>query len=185
MNRFFLVWTCAVGLLLSTSADAATYAFSSSGSRITFSMSATLHDIDGSAKSFKGSLDTDAGTGSLTIDATSLTTDLGPRDSKMHDFCLESGTFGEMSFEVTSITGDLAGLQSGQGSGKVTLKGNLTIRDMVLEVAIPADYAFEGEELSLRGSHKMSWKTFGVPDPSILLSKLAPSMKIKFKLKAR
>ena len=185
MNRLVLAFICVLGFFQSASADAAQYSFSSSGSRVTFHMSSTLHDFDGKAKSFKGTLDTDAGTGNLTVDATSLTTDLGKRDKKMHSFCLESATYGEITFEVTSITGDLAGLQSGAGTGQVTLNGNLTIRGMYVEAAIATDYAFEEGELSLRGSHRMSWKTFSVPDPSIIISKLDPSMKVKFKLKAK
>ncbi len=183
MTRLILSCICALGLLTPATAEAGQYSFSSSGSRITFDLSSSLHDFDGKAKSFKGSLDTDSGTGSLTIDASSLTTDLGPRDSKMHSFCLESGSFSSISFDLTSIGGDLVGLQSGAGAGKITLNGNLTIRDMVLEVAIPAEYAFEGEDLVLRGKHRMRWTTFGVPDPSIVISKLDPSMKVKFKIK--
>jgi len=183
MNRFVVVCTAAIGLFASSIATAGQYSFDTSGSKVTFELSSTLHDFDGQAKSFSGSLDTDAGTGSLTIDATSLTTDLGPRDSKMHSFCLESGTYSTISFELTSIGGDAAGLQSGAGAGKISLNGNLTIRDMVLEVEIPTEYSFEGAALTLKGKLGMSWKTFEVPDPSILISKLAPDMKIKFKLR--
>ena len=78
-----------------------------------------------------------------------------------------------------------AGLQSGAGTGKVTLNGNLTIRGMYIEESISADYSFDTGQLTLRGSLRTSWKTFGVPDPSIIISKLDPSMKIKFKLKMK
>lgn len=185
MFRFILALTFGLAASLSNLAEAASYSFSNSGSRITFDMSSSLHDFEGKAKSFKGSLDAAAGTGTLTIDATSLTTELGPRDKKMHEFCLESGSYPEISFEVTSIGGDLAGLQSGAGAGKVTLNGNLTIRGMYVEESISADYSFDNGELTLRGSLRTSWKTFGVPDPSIIISKLDPSMKIKFKLKMK
>lgn len=185
MKRLIIACAFSLGFLVAGESEAASYSFSNSGSRITFDMSSSLHDFEGKAKSFEGTLDTDAGTGKMTIDATSLTTDLGPRDSKMHKSCLESGTYGTISFEVTSIEGDLAGLQSGAGAGKVTLKGNLTIRGMYVEESISTDYSFDGGTLTLRGGLRMSWKTFGVPDPSIVISKLDPSMKVKFKIKMK
>ncbi len=148
-------------------------------------MSSSLHDFDGKAKSFKGSLDTDAGTGSLTVDASSLTTELGPRDSKMHSFCLESSSNPKIELDVTSIGGDLAGLQSGAGAGSISLNGTLTIRGYYDDVSIPTEYSWEGDELTLKGKLRMSWKTYGVPDPSIVISKLDPSMKVKFKVKMK
>ncbi len=184
MTRLILSFICFIGLLAGAPAEAAKYSFSDSGSKIEFQMKTNIHGFEGKAKDFKGSLDTDAGTGSLTIDASSLTTDNDGRDKKMHSFCLESGQYSEITFEVKSITGDLAGLQSGAGTGRVNLKGNLTIRGMYLEVSIPTDYSFEGEELTLKGSHRMSWTSYSVPDPSIpLIGKLDPGIKVKFKIK--
>jgi polyisoprenoid-binding protein YceI len=185
MIRLLLVLTCSLGFLVSSTGHAASYSFSNSGSRITFDMSSSLHDFQGKVDSFTGTLDGDAGTGALSIDATSLTTELGPRDTKMHEFCLESSKFSTISFDVKSITGDLAGLQSGSGSGKIVLNGNLTIRDMYVEENIETDYSFEDGVLTLRGSLRTSWKDLGVPDPSIIISKLDPSMKVKFKLKLK
>lgn len=170
----------AAGLLICTNADAATYAFTQGNGSISFHNKASLHEFEGRAQSFSGSLDTDAGTGSMTIQASSLTTSLGPRDSKMHDFCLESATYGTVSFSVSSIGGDTAGLQSGEGSGTITLNGTLTIRSVGQPVGISTNYSFDGGALRLKGSHAMRWGDYGVPDPSIIISKLYPDMSVRF-----
>jgi hypothetical protein len=168
------------GLLVCTNADASNYAFSQANGSITFHNKASLHEFDGQAKSFSGSLDTAAGTGSLTVRASSLTTNFGARDSKMHESCLESGTYTTIKFAVSSIGGDAAGLQSGEGSGTVTLKGTLSIRSISHSVAITTNYTYNEGALRLQGNYPMKWGDYGVPDPSIFVSKLYPDMTVGF-----
>ncbi len=171
----------AVGaFFIATPSFAASYAFSSGNGSISFHNKASLHEFDGVAQNFSGTLDTVAGTGSMTVQAASLTTKLGPRDSKMHNFCLESSTYGTITFQVSSIGGDTAGLQSGQGSGSVTLNGTLTIRSVPQAVSISANYTHSEGALRLKGAHAMKWGDYGVPDPSILISKLYPDMTVRF-----
>ena len=174
-----------LGLLaLAPSAEAASYAFNQGGGSVKFFNTASLHGIEGKAKTFSGSLDTDAGTGQLVVNTASMTTDLGPRDTKMHEFCLESAKYPKITFSVTSIDGGDA-LKSGEGSGSVTLKGTLTIRAVSKPAAIKTSYSFGADGLSLKGRHDFKWSDFGVPDPSIFISTLYPDMNVQFDVKAK
>ncbi len=182
MTKFL---TLAFALLVSAApVEAATYSFSQSGGSVKFFNKASLHGIDGTAKTFSGTLDTDAGTGQLDVNTASMTTHLGPRDTKMHEFCLESDKYPKITFAVSSIDGGDA-LKSGEGSGKVTLKGTLTIRDVSKPVSVQADYSFGADGLSLKGRYDFKWTDFKVPDPSIIISRLYPEMNVQFNLKAK
>ena len=184
MNRLIAAIAVSVCLLIGASAEAKTYTFSQSGSSIKFFNKASLHGIEGTAKSFGGTLDSASLTGSLVVKTASMTTDLGPRDKKMHEFCLESVTFPAITFDVKSIEGGEA-LQNGEGAGQVTLVGSLTIRDVSKSVRIAADYAFVDTGLKLTGRYDFKWTDYGVPDPSIIISKLYPEMNVQFTLNAQ
>ena len=179
------LFTFGLALFVTTSsAEAATYGFTQAGSSVKFFNKASLHGIEGTAKSFSGTLDTESGTGQLSVSTSNMTTHLGPRDTKMHEFCLETDKYPKITFAVTSIDG-VDGLNSGQGSGTVTLKGTLTIRDVTAPVAIKTAYSFGPDGLSLSGRHDFKWTDFNVPDPSIIISKLYPEMNVQFKLTAK
>ena len=181
MNRFILAIFSVFCLGLGQEVSPAKYSFNQAGSSVKFFNTASLHGIEGAAKSFSGSLDTDALTGGFSVKTASMTTNLGPRDTKMHEFCLESEKFPTIVFSVTGIEGGEA-LQAGSGSGKVTLTGTLKIRDVTKPVSIAADYAFSDGGLSLKGRHDFKWTDFNVPDPSIIISRLYPDMNVQFSL---
>ena len=181
MTRFLLGLSCFLFIVVGPTADAGTYSFSQSGSELKFLNKASLHGIEGKAKTFSGTLDTDALTGSLVVNTASMTTSLGPRDSKMHNFCLESDKFPKITFSVSGIEGGEA-LSSGSGTGTVTLVGTLSIRDVSLPVRVAADYTFSGKSLNLKGRYDFKWTDFKVPDPSIFISTLYPEMNVQFSL---
>jgi polyisoprenoid-binding protein YceI len=166
-------------LAFSPLAQAGTYKGQSAGT-LTFHMVASLHAIKGTAKSFSSSLDTDALKGSLVVQTKAMTTHLGPRDTKMHEFCLESEKFSTITFSVNSIDGGIEGLTTGEGTGKVNLYGSLKVRDVTKSMSIPATYSFAGDTLTLTGEHAFKWTDFNVPDPSIFISTLYPDVTVKF-----
>ena len=179
MSKTLSLLSLLASFALSPLAQAGTYKGQSAGS-LTFDMEASLHAIKGTAKSFSSSLDTDALKGSLVVQTKSMTTHLGPRDKKMHEFCLESEKFPTITFTVNSIDGGTEGLKTGAGTGKVTLKGSLKVRDVAKNVSMPATYSFNGDTLTLTGKHAFKWTDFNVPDPSIFISTLYPDMSVKF-----
>ncbi len=184
MNRLIAAIFASSLLVFGGSVEAKIYSFSQSDSSLKFFNKASLHGIEGTAKSFSGSIDTDAGTGSMTVKAASMTTNLGPRDKKMQSFCLESDQFPTISFDVKSIDGGQA-LQGGQGSGKITLIGLLKIRDVSKMIRVDTDYSFGADGLTLKGRYDFKWTDYNVPDPSIFISTLYPEMNVQFSLKAQ
>ena len=168
---------------LSTLPTAEAAKFSGNSGSVQFFNEASLHKFEGNAKSFAASMDTDSLTGSLVVQTKSMTTNLGPRDSKMHDFCLESDKYGTITFTVTGMDGDTEALKAGTGEGKVTLKGNLKIRDATKAVSMPASFSAAGGSVTLNGSYAFKWTDFNIPDPSIFISTLYPDMSVKFNVK--
>ncbi|MDP2309192.1 MAG: YceI family protein [Pseudomonadota bacterium] len=176
MGLFFAL--CAV-------AAAAVLGFGPGDGRVEFQLSSTLHEIEGEALGFAGQLDTAARTGTLTVDAGSLTTGLGPRDSRMLAWCLEAPRFPAITFALSSIEGGQTGLASGVGSGSLSLRGTLTIRDITQALVVPATFAWEGDKLRIKGRHDMKWTDWNLPDPSTVLSTVSPDMAILFDILAR
>jgi polyisoprenoid-binding protein YceI len=148
---------------------------------LTFHNSSTLGDFQGAA-GFTGQLDTRALKGVLTVPAAGLVTGNGPRDTRLRSFCLEVARFANIVFQVTGVTGDAATLQSGAGSGTVSLQGALTVRDVTRTVTVPASFSYDGAVLHLAGRYDLRWADFGVPDPSVVMSTLAPDMYVAFDL---
>ena len=169
----------------STQAEATKYTFDQSGGSLTFHNTASLHGIDGVAKNFSGSLDSAAGTGVLVVQTKSMTTNLGPRDKKMHEYCLESDKFPTIEFKVTGLGNGADGLKARAASGKVVLNGSLKIRDTSKSISVPTTFTASGDDLTLKGKFDFSWKDYNVPDPSILISTLYPDMSVKFSLKLK
>lgn len=164
---------------------AATLEFSPTESSVGFHASASLHEFDGKARSFSGSLDTTTLAGKLEVQSSSLTTFLGPRDARLQSWCLEAERFPTIQFVLGSVNGEIAGLKAGSGGGAVTLVGKLTIRDVTLDVKVPATYTWEGNNLRLKGRHDLRWADFGIPDPSITISTLYPDLYVTFDVVGR
>lgn len=172
-------------LLLCLAAHGAVLGVQPGSGRLGFELATSVRPVSGDALGFSGSLDTDTFTGILTVDATALTTGYGPRDSRMLSTCLEVARFPAIQLVVSGIDGEVAGLRRGAGTGTITLAGTLTIRDVARPVAVALTYAWEGEDLRLKGRHTLSWADFGVPDPSTLLAQVGPEVTILFDLVAR
>ena len=110
MKQFIALGLALLGSF--STAEAATYGFTPAGSSVRFFNKASLHGIEGTAKSFSGSLDTETGTGKLSVSTANMTTHLGPRDTKMHEYCLETDKYPTI-LAVSSIDGGDA-LNAGQ-----------------------------------------------------------------------
>lgn len=168
--------------------------FTQSGSQIQFSMTATLHDIDGEAQVFSGHLDVngDESSGEVSIDAKSLTTFMDKRDHKMHTETIQVSRFPNVVYTIHNIEGGKKNqltderhqIDSHRGSGEVILHGTLKIARVSREISIPAAYRWEEDALRLIGSTSIQWTDYRLPDPSLLISTLQPQIDIKFSVYA-
>ena len=163
-------------------AETTRYSFNDNSGDVEFDMSSSLHDVDGAAENFSGEIHLGEArpTGSVVLQAAGLTTNLSVRDSRMHTFCLDVERYPTISFNIGAITGDVEGLNSKEGSGNILLQGQLTIRSSTRDISIPASYSWHEHQLRLSGAYQINWKDYGVPDPSIVISKLDPELNFRF-----
>ena len=182
--RFLSVLFVSLALGFGTTAQAAKYSFGTSGSAVTFHNVASLHAINGEVEDYSGSFDSSTGTGSFVVKTKSMTTNLGPRDKRMHSYCLESDKFPTIQFDVSGVDG-LETMNSEAKRGKVTLQGKLTIRDVTKPISVPTAFVKMGNDMSLQGQFDFKWTDYEVPDPSIFISTLNPDMSLKFSLRLK
>lgn len=172
-------------LVLAGLASAETLMFTAADGRIGFHCVATLHEFDGRAGQFTGTFDPVAGRGRLVVVASSLSTGLGPRDSRMLYYALDAVQFPAIELKVERVGGEVDLLASRAGSGNLTLAGALTVRGVTRPVEVPARFTWEGAALRLAGSLPLDWTDYGIPDPSVVLSTLSPDLRVDFDVLAR
>jgi polyisoprenoid-binding protein YceI len=181
MIATILAWlTLSIGV-----ARAEVLRFGPADGAVGFEAHATLHDFEGRAGAFDGTLDTSALTGTLAVPVASLTTGIGARDARMRGESLDAARFPQVRFTVDRIEGDTAIVRGQAGSGSVTLVGALTVRDVTRPLRVMATVSREGDGLRLRGRHEVRWDDFGVPDPSVLVARLDPTIFVVFDVLAR
>jgi polyisoprenoid-binding protein YceI len=174
-------------LIGSGAADAAPYRLSDDDGVIRFHLEASLHEIDGEAQNYTGQLDIGPGsqhTGDVQIPSSGLTTGLGVRDDRMHDFVLNTAKYPSISYSILGMSGDVATLDSGTGSGMLVLNGKLTIAGVSHDLDIPAAFTWTDGSVKLVGKVTTQWTLFNLPDPSILISTLKPPIDLKFAVTA-
>lgn len=174
-------------LVASLSAQAERFAISHSTGKIRFHMEASLHEIDGAAESFSGGIELgpeSSHQGEITIPAVGLTTHLKIRDERMREHVLHVEKYPTITYRIRSISGDVAGLDSGTGSGEVQLNGDLTVAGVTETLNIPAAYTWSQSSVKLVGKVTTKWTNFRLPDPSILISTLHPPLDILFAVQA-
>lgn len=166
-------------------AHAAELAFREADGRLRMALSSDLHAFGGEARRFSGTFSTDALTGEVVVPVEALTTGLGPRDSRMRQWCLEVARFPDVRFEVARVRGGVDGLRAGAGAGTAVFTGPLTIRDVTREVEVPVTWSWEGGNLRIRGRLDLDWTSWNVPDPAVVIATLAPAMSVEFDVIAR
>lgn len=164
---------------------AAELAFAEADGSLKLGFGASLHPFDGRARAFSGRLSTDSLTGELVVPVTSLTTGLGPRDSRMHQWCLEATRWPEIRYDLRQVRGGVEGLRAGTGAGTATFVGALTVRDVTRDLEIPVTWSWEGGSLRLEGHVELDWTLWNVPDPAVAISALEPALRVDFDVLAR
>ncbi len=148
-------------------------------SQIAFTLGATLHSIEGSARLSEGQLRFDPEsrtlTGRVVIDNRSLESGNAKRDRKMHADILESERFPEITLTLTGFSGDFA------ASGKSTLNlfGQVTIHGASHKVDLPVEIEVDGEALAIHLELKIPFVEWGMEDPSTFVLRVAKTVEIE------
>ena len=178
MHLLITIW-----LSLVSTASADRFTADNTSGEVKFALNSTLHVVPGDATSFTTELNVDEGvTGKLVVQAESIKTGIGVRDQRMYDYCLDTKKYPTIVFEVRGITGNEEGFKSKEGSGSVNLHGQLSIRSTTRDLVVPATYTWTDGAVAIAGTSSLTWTDFGVPDPSIMISKVQPKMELNFDL---
>lgn len=148
-------------------------------SRITFTLGATLHTVEGSFQVVEGEVRFDPATGEasgrIVVDATSGDTGNDKRDRDMHAKVLESEQFPRFVF----IPERLEGSFEPSGRSQVVLHGSLEIHGDSHPVAIPAEVGSEGDRLEADGHFEVPYVEWGMKDPSKFILRVEKSVEVE------
>ena len=110
--------------------------------------------------------------GSIKVLMEELTTDKKVRDQNMKSKLFETDKFPEAFFKLTAPV-DLSGVPEDGTKGKVTMEGELTIKDATQEIKQDFDVLRDGEHLDIGGTIPINRLDYNVKTPEFLAAKVA------------
>jgi polyisoprenoid-binding protein YceI len=166
------------------------YRVVAAGSELTWELPATLHTVHGRAPDVSGTVEAvPAGGGEwdirarVSVKAGTMVTGNASRDRTMREKVLETDRFPEIVFEARQVTADLSRFKPGEHL-TVEVIGDLTIHGKPASVRLPVDVLVFPDHVLLQGSFPLSWKQYGVYDPSFGIITVRDPMKVVFRLRA-
>ncbi|AOW93728.1 hypothetical protein BFN03_16655 [Rhodococcus sp. WMMA185] len=102
----------------------------------------------------------------VTVQVSTITTDVSIRDQMFRDNILDTGTFPTATFALSSPV-DLSDLPTDGSVGEVTAEGTLTLDGQSRPVSVDMDVLHSGDNLIASGSVPVTWTDFGVQPPSL------------------
>src|SRR5690349_4686097 len=171
-------------------ASAYHYRIDAGGSELTWELPATLHTVHGRAPELSGTIDAAAearGEWSIqarvTVKAAAMVTGSEKRDRNMREKVLETGRFPEIVFEARRIRADLVRLKPGERF-TAEVEGDLTVHGKAAPVRVPVDVSVSADSVTLQGFFALSWKQYGLNDPSFGIVAVHDPLKVQFRLRA-
>ncbi len=166
------------------------YRIDAAGSELSWELPATLHTVHGKAPRFEGAVDAEPGArgqwhieARVVVAAASMVTGNGKRDRTMREKVLETGRFPEIVFEARRVVADLSRLLRGERfTAEVT--GDLEVHGRAASVRLPVDVEVFPDHVVLEGSFPLSWREYGLADPSFAFVRVRDPMKVVFRLRA-
>ncbi|UZN03243.1 YceI family protein [Cellulomonas sp. S1-8] len=120
--------------------------------------------------------------GSLTaaeieVDMASIATDEPPRDGYFRDQAMQVGTFPTATFTLTEP------VELADDATSAQLTGDLTIRDVTLEVTVDAQVAASGDTVQVVGSVPVTFADYGVDAPDLGFVTVEDTGSVEFDLR--
>jgi len=169
---------CAIAFSAPVQAQSITLNLDPARSRITFTLGATLHTVEGSFKLKSGAIQfspaTGEASGEVAIDATSGETGNNSRDQKMHKSVLESQNYPEVVFVPERVEGPV----SLSGDSHVQIRGLVKLHGSQHEITIPADIQITGAQLTANLHFAIPYVEWGLKDPSTFVLRVAKTVNI-------
>jgi polyisoprenoid-binding protein YceI len=150
-------------------------------SKVSFTLDATGHDVEGAlaVKSGRVAFDpaTGAASGEIAVDLKSAKTGNNSRDKTMHDEVLEDGKYPLAVFRAERVRGQVAP----EGTSQITLDGTLAFHGADHKVSLPAKVEVHGGRLTAETSFPVPFVEWGLHDPSVMILKVAKVVAVKVK----
>lgn len=147
--------------------------------RVSFTLGATGHDVEGglALKSGRIAFDpaTGAASGTITVDLTRAATGSESRDKTMHEKVLETGAHPLAVFKAEKLRGTVAP----SGSSQVTLDGTLSFHGAEHKLSLPAKVQVNGERVEAEVVFPIPFVEWGLHDPSIAFLRVEKVVTVK------
>lgn len=148
-------------------------------SKVSFTLEATGHDVEGAlaVKSGRIAFDpaTGAASGEIAVDLKSGQTGNGSRDKTMHKEVLEDDKYPLAVFRAERVRGNVAP----EGTSQITLDGTLSFHGSDHKMSLPAKVEVHNGRLKAETSFPVPFIEWGLHDPSIVFLRVAKVVSVK------
>lgn len=154
---------------------------------VKFEVDSTWHLVEGSTKGVSGRAWLEGGTGldavraEVTLPVAQFETGSRSRDSKMRKV-MHADRFPNVHFKAQRVNSSCPDPMTSDPC-PIELAGEISISGVTAPVTFPATIVKDGRVFTISGAQSLRWEEFGIEDPSILVAKLDPQVKILFVLK--
>lgn len=183
-RSIFVVLT--VLLTISTSSTAAraeqrVLVLDPAASKVSFTLDATGHDVEGmlAVKSGRIAFDpaTGVASGEIAVDLKSGKTGNDSRDKTMHKEVLEDDKYPLAVFRAERVRGSVAP----EGTSQITLDGVMSLHGAEHKMSLPAKVEVHNGRVKAETSFQVPFVEWGLHDPSIMILRVAKVVSVKVK----
>ncbi len=166
-------------------AQSQTFTIDPGASTVGFSLSATMHRVEGSFHVLRGIIQFDRSTavlsGSVVVAAGSGTSGNQSRDRTMKSKILQVDKFPEVIFVPKSYQGTIGA----SGDSNVQVTGVITLLGMPHDLTVPLQVHAEGADLTARTRFTVPYVKWALKDPSVFLLRVAKEVGVEVTLRGR
>lgn len=149
--------------------------------KVTFTLDATGHDVEGALSLRSGEVRFDpaggAASGAIVVQLAGAKTGNDKRDRQMHEDVLETPKFPVATFRAQRLTGAF----HESGASKVALEGVLNFHGADHPVTLQANVAVQGDRLTAELEVPIPFVEWGLEDPSIFILRVAKVVAVHVK----
>lgn len=150
-------------------------------SKVSFTLGATGHDVQGALAVKAGRIAFDPATGAasgeIAIDLKSAETGNGSRDKTMHEKVLEDTKYPLAVFRAEGVRGTVAA----SGPSQITLDGTLSFHGTDHKMSLPAKIDVRNGHVAAETQLTIPFVEWGLHDPSIAFLRVAKVVSVKVK----
>lgn len=178
-RAFIVLAVLAIPAAIPARAEQSALVLDPAASKVSFTLDATGHTVEGTMalKSGRVAFDpaTGAASGEIVLDLKSAQTGNNGRDKDMHAKVLETGKYPTATFRAEKVRGTVAP----SGTSEVTLDGTLSFHGADHKMSLPAKVAVENGRLKADTQLQIPYVEWGLHDPSMFILRVAKVVDVK------